>query len=65
MEQINFQKTEDDAENLKAKDGAPIFKFTSVGDRIVAKFVRRRRGIKDPATGECDRAPCRYSGQVS
>jgi hypothetical protein len=32
--------------SLEPDDNSPIFKFTSVGDVIDAKFVGRRRGIK-------------------
>jgi hypothetical protein len=32
--------------DLPPEDNSPIFKFTSVGDAIEAKFVNRRKGIK-------------------
>src|SRR6186713_674652 len=32
--------------DLEPEDNAPIFKFTTVGDAIDAKYVGRRRGLK-------------------
>src|SRR5262245_59498116 len=35
--------------DLPPEDGAPIFKFTDIGDSFVAKFMGRRTGIKTNA----------------
>jgi len=35
-----------ETKDLPPEDGAPIFKFTDIGDSFVAKFVGRRTGIK-------------------
>jgi hypothetical protein len=35
--------------DLPPEDGAPIFKFTDIGDSFVAKFMGRRTGIKTKA----------------
>jgi hypothetical protein len=46
IDQLNFHQILKETETLAPEDGAPIFKFASVGDHVVAKFVGRRRDVK-------------------